>query len=239
MSTQEITSTNNLQELSNSEKKDQYTLWQIIGVWLAAGAPMWLLGWVVYPAMSTSLTAVDAGLLRMKLLTLGMVWQFLLAMIVPIAREFDVKAASDLTIGGEAVVADAQGDNVNLRDQPSYAGNVLTSVPEGGSVTVIDGPFTDDTDGTIWYQVSTGDQTGYMLSDYLSAADESVSAAAVMTTTANVNFRTGPGTSYSVILVIPNGSTVNTTGAVQNGFTRLTYGGSTGWVVTQQRLRCR
>lgn len=157
----------------------------------------------------------------------------LLVMAIPIANRIDARAATDLPIGGDVIVADAQGDNVNVRDQPSYAGNVLTSIPEGGVVTIVDGPFTDDADGTVWYQVSTGDQTGYMLSDYLSAADDSVSAAAVMTTTANINFRTGPGTSYSVILVIPNGSTVNSTGAVQNGFTQVTYSGSTGWVSSQ------
>ena len=46
MSMQEMTSTNNLRELAMSSKADQYTLWQILGIWLAAGAPMWLLGWV-------------------------------------------------------------------------------------------------------------------------------------------------------------------------------------------------
>jgi uncharacterized protein YgiM (DUF1202 family) len=156
----------------------------------------------------------------------------LLVMVVPIAHRFDAEAATDLTIGGDAVVADAQGDNVNLRDQPSYGGNVLTTVPEGDYVTLDDGPFTDDTDGTVWYQITAGDQTGYMLAEYLSAADD-VSAAAAMTTTANVNFRTGPGTSYAVILVIPRGSTVNTTGTVQNGYSRLTYNGTTGWVASQ------
>jgi hypothetical protein len=35
-----------------ASEKDQYTLWQIFGIWLAAGAPMWLLGWVAYPALS-------------------------------------------------------------------------------------------------------------------------------------------------------------------------------------------
>jgi len=34
--------------------KGQYALWQIIGIWLAGGAPIWLLGWIVYPAMSLS-----------------------------------------------------------------------------------------------------------------------------------------------------------------------------------------
>jgi membrane protease YdiL (CAAX protease family) len=62
--------------------KNQYALWQILGIWLAAGAPMWILGWVAYPAMSAGLTSVDAGLLRIKLLTVGLIWQFVLAMVI-------------------------------------------------------------------------------------------------------------------------------------------------------------
>ena len=143
------------------------------------------------------------------------------------------RAATDLTLDADAEVADAQGDNVNLRDQPSYAGDVLTSVPEGWLVNVLGGPFTDDTDGTVWYQVVANCQTGYMLSDYLRSPNGDVSAAAAMTTTAALNLRTGPGTTYSVILVIPNGATVNTTGETQNGFSRLTYNGTTGWSSSQ------
>ena len=60
----------------------QYTLWQVLGIWLAAGAPMWILGWLVYPALSQNLTAVDAGLLRIKLLTVGLVWEFVLSMLI-------------------------------------------------------------------------------------------------------------------------------------------------------------
>jgi CAAX protease family protein len=82
MSTQGMTSTNNLQELSMSSKADQYTLWQILGIWLAAGAPMWLLGWVAYPALSAGLPPTDAGLLRYTLLIVGLAWEFVLAMII-------------------------------------------------------------------------------------------------------------------------------------------------------------
>jgi membrane protease YdiL (CAAX protease family) len=91
MSTQEIISTTTLQELSASAGKGQYTLWQILGIWLAAGAPMWLLGWVAYPALSAGLSAIDAGLLRMKLLTVGLIWQFLLAMIILYREEGNVQ----------------------------------------------------------------------------------------------------------------------------------------------------
>ena len=143
------------------------------------------------------------------------------------------RAATDLTLGADARVAQAQGDAVNVRDRPSYTGTILTSVPEGELVNVLDGPFTDDLDGTVWYQVTAGSQTGFMLSDYLWPADEAVVAAAAATTTANLNLRSGPGTNYDVLLVIPDGATVNTTGAVQNGFSRLTYNGTTGWSASQ------
>ncbi|WKZ47125.1 MAG: hypothetical protein QY306_15030 [Anaerolineales bacterium] len=47
MSTQEITSTNQLREISTNRMTGQYTLWQILAIWLAAAAPMGLLGWLV------------------------------------------------------------------------------------------------------------------------------------------------------------------------------------------------
>ena len=90
MSTQETTSTNQLQGALTSAK-NQYALWQIIGIWLAAGAPMWLLGWIVYPAMSVGLSPVDAGLLRYKLLTVGLLWEFMLAMIILYREEGSIR----------------------------------------------------------------------------------------------------------------------------------------------------
>lgn len=93
MSTQEITSTNKAQNVSVTAT-DQYTLWQILGIWFAAGVPMWILGWVAYPALSASLPPLDAGLLRMKLLIVGMVWQFVLAMIILHREEGNVRLST-------------------------------------------------------------------------------------------------------------------------------------------------
>lgn len=90
MSTQEITSGNNIQELSTSAK-NQYALWQILGIWLMAGAPMWILGWIVYPALSATLPAPEAGLLRMKLLTVGLIWQFVLSMLILYREEGNIR----------------------------------------------------------------------------------------------------------------------------------------------------
>jgi membrane protease YdiL (CAAX protease family) len=94
MLTQELASINKLQELSMSSKKDQYTLWQILGIWLAGGAPIWLLGWVVYPALSAGLSPLNAGLMRMKLLTVGLIWEFVLAMVILYREEGDIRLST-------------------------------------------------------------------------------------------------------------------------------------------------
>lgn len=91
MSIQETTPSNHLQKLQAAHEKDQYTIWQILGIWLAAGAPMWLLGWVAFPALSAGLSPLEAGLLRIKLLTIGMIWQFVLALIILYREEGDIR----------------------------------------------------------------------------------------------------------------------------------------------------
>ena len=77
--------------LALEQEKGQYTLGQILGIWLAAGAPMWVLGWLVYPALSQNLSAVDAGLLRIKLFTVGLIWQFVLSMLILYREEGNIR----------------------------------------------------------------------------------------------------------------------------------------------------
>lgn len=74
-----------------AQETSQYTLLQILCIWTAAGAPMWALGWLVYPALSRDLTTVDAGLLRIKLLTVGLVWQFVLSMLLLYREEGNIR----------------------------------------------------------------------------------------------------------------------------------------------------
>jgi uncharacterized protein YraI len=68
---------------------------------------------------------------------------------------------------------------------------------------------------------------GLVFSGLVSLA-EPVSAASYRTT-ANLNHREGPGTSFAVIRVIPSGTTVEVTGAAQFGFLPVTFGGSNGF----------
>lgn len=73
------------------QETGQYTLWQTLVIWLAAGAPMWILGWLLYPYLSQNLSVVDAGLLRIKLFTVGLIWQFVLSMLILYLEEGNIR----------------------------------------------------------------------------------------------------------------------------------------------------
>ena len=88
----EMTQRNN--RLALSQEKNQYSFWQIITIWLAGSALMWIMGWVLYPALSRNVSVVEAGLLRMKLLTVGLIWQFLLSMIILYLEEGNLRLAT-------------------------------------------------------------------------------------------------------------------------------------------------
>jgi hypothetical protein len=68
-------------------------------------------------------------------------------------------ADTNLVIGGTAEIAYANGDNVRLRDAPGLDGEIITSIPEGSTVDVLDGPFPAD-DGSLWYEVAANGTTG-------------------------------------------------------------------------------
>ena len=79
MSTQTITPTNNLEELSTSVK-DQYTLWQILGIWASVALPMGFSYWVIMPILLSRENASPFTFLF--LMVAGLVWQGILAYII-------------------------------------------------------------------------------------------------------------------------------------------------------------
>jgi uncharacterized protein len=81
MSTQAITSTKNLQELSMSSERGQYTLWQILGIWALVALPMALLGWVVAPAIIPS-SPLHPGITYWLLMIAGMAWQCVVSLVI-------------------------------------------------------------------------------------------------------------------------------------------------------------
>lgn len=62
----------------------QYGLAKILLIWAAAAAPMAILGWIVAPTLGRG--AENPGMVRLGMLTIGLVWQFALVMLL-LARE--------------------------------------------------------------------------------------------------------------------------------------------------------
>jgi len=139
-------------------------------------------------------------------------------------------ADTDLTIGGTAVVAYANGDNVRVRTTPGPEGDIVTEVPEGGTVEVLDGVVTAD-DGSLWYEVAANGETGYMVADYLANSGGMLSATSGEAMTVDtVNVRTGPSLADSILGTPDAGTWLTLTGENVNGWLSVDYDGYHGYV---------
>ena len=112
--------------------------------------------------------------------------------------------------------------NLNMRTGPSTSYSIIRVIPNGAEVKVL-----STSNG--WARVVYGGSEGYASLSYLKPKSTLPSTGeTVMVTTANLNMRTGPSTSYSIIRVIPNGAEVKVL-STSNGWARIVYGGSEGY----------
>jgi membrane protease YdiL (CAAX protease family) len=72
---------------------EQYSLAQILGIWAAAAVPMGILGWIVAPALAPDIDTdpLGAAVTRVGVLTVGLIWQFVLSMIIVRREEGDLR----------------------------------------------------------------------------------------------------------------------------------------------------
>jgi membrane protease YdiL (CAAX protease family) len=66
------------------DKTGQYSLVKIVAIWAAAALPMAVLGWIIFPLVSPSYETdpLGSGVTRVVLLTLGLMWEFVLCLII-------------------------------------------------------------------------------------------------------------------------------------------------------------
>ncbi len=76
----------------------------------------------------------------------------------------------DLGSGDQGTVT---GD-ASLRSEPSYDAVIVAAIPDGTSVSILDGPMTAS-DGSLWYSVSTLDSAGYLPVGAIASAPSSSS----------------------------------------------------------------
>lgn len=73
--------------------KTQYSLAKILSIWALAAMPMAVLGWIVAPMMAPDLQTDPLGAIsiRIGLLTFGLIWQFVLSMILVFQEEGNLR----------------------------------------------------------------------------------------------------------------------------------------------------
>lgn len=69
------------------------------------------------------------------------------------AQQTCLETASRISVGDQARVARVDGSNTRLRSQPGFSQNIVGKVPEGTSLTILDGP--ECVDGNNWWYVRT------------------------------------------------------------------------------------
>lgn len=79
-----------------AEKGGQYPLAKILGIWALAAVPMGVLSWIVFPALSPDFGSdpLGAGVTRLVLLAVGLVWLFVLSMIIVRREEGNLRWAT-------------------------------------------------------------------------------------------------------------------------------------------------
>lgn len=142
--------------------------------------------------------------------------------------------------GGGATGGATVTSSLNLRSRPSTSASIILVMPSGASVSLTG----NQQNGFL--ELTYKGTGGWGYADYISTGggssggsssgsgsggsqDAGGGNAGSATTTSALNLRTGPGTGYAVILVMPSGAGVTLTGSSQNGFLGVTYQGTTGW----------
>lgn len=132
------------------------------------------------------------------------------------------------TVAQEAGVGSATTTApLNLRSGPSTSEIVVVVIPASTTVEITGAGEAG------FLPVSWNGLSGWASADYLStgAPDGDPSAGAgPAQTTSYLNFRSGPGTDYGIISVIPNGASISLTGESSGGFVEVVYNGLQGWV---------
>jgi membrane protease YdiL (CAAX protease family) len=78
------------------QEENQYSLAKILGIWVAAALPMAILGWVAYPALAPDFESdpIGAAKTRVALLTVGLIWMFVLSLFIVYREEGNLRWAT-------------------------------------------------------------------------------------------------------------------------------------------------
>jgi membrane protease YdiL (CAAX protease family) len=80
----------------SESQSEQYSLAKVLGIWALAAAPMGILNWIVFPLLAPGFESdpFRFAITLVVLITLGLVWLFVLSMIIVRREEGDLRWAT-------------------------------------------------------------------------------------------------------------------------------------------------
>lgn len=133
------------------------------------------------------------------------------------------------TIGAYAAENGTTTSDLNMRQGKSVHSKVVTVIPKGASVTILDNTG-------YWFKIKYNGHEGYSYRKYLKETNTSndifQSKENVIVTAYELNVRTGPNTNYSIIKQVKRNDSLNIVDKNKsNGWLKVQFDdGSTGWV---------
>ena len=113
--------------------------------------------------------------------------------------------------------------SLRVRQDRNTSSTILTKIPKGKVVTVTDIQNN-------WGKVTYNSKTGYIHMDYTKKYVEPVVETYTLKATANVNVRSGAGTSHKILTTAKKGSTATAkSNETKNGWYKVTVNGKTGY----------
>ncbi len=164
------------------------------------------------------------------------------ASVVGVALASTLVGVGGVVVVGTAIAASqtmVTTTTVNMRSGPGSTYAVVDVVDSGARVTATGSPVTGPSaSNSTWTPVTYNGQSGYIATVYLSVADAadpggtaSGSAADAVTNT-DVNIRSGPGTTYSIVATVDAGTSIKTTGVTSGSWSQVLYQDVKRWMYT-------
>ena len=117
----------------------------------------------------------------------------------------------------QGTVSTASG-SLNVRATPNAGAAIIGTLPRGSRITIL-----EERNG--WYRINFNNREGWVSSSFVNVTP---TTGTVTTAGGTLNMRSAPNTTSSIILSIPNGSSVEVIDLVGNFF-QIRFGGRTGF----------
>ena len=151
-----------------------------------------------------------------KAMSVCLLFVLLFSLFLPVSA-----AAADTHKAGMVVTAEGP---LNVRNQPSTSGRVLTMLPRNSYVTLV------SQEGSWWKVAYRKGYYGYCHADYIRVISATT---AHVNAPSGLNVRTGAGTSYRRLAILPKGEQVLVL-STSGGWSKVLYhGNQTGYVSAQ------